>query len=97
MYSPWQSEKAWFLAAAAPWFFCQTTATFADANWRAMASVWSVDPSSTTMISMRLQAWLSADFILSAIQDSALNEGIRTDTSGSIDLLVIMENPSVRR
>jgi hypothetical protein len=49
-----------------------------------MAAVLSVDPSSTTMISVRGQACAKADSIVCPIQDWALKAGIRIDTSGFI-------------
>src|SRR5262245_31288708 len=47
-----------------------------------MDSVATVDPSSTTTISLRGQVWASADRIVSTIHSEALNAGMRMETSG---------------
>src|SRR5437867_3884667 len=54
-----------------------------------MDSVWSVEPSSTMMISFLGHVCLSADWIVSAIHSWALNAGMRIDTKG-----FMMEPPS---
>ena len=63
-------ENALFLAEAAPSFRCKITFTSLETNCRAIDSVLSVEPSSTTMISFRDHVWLTADLMLSAIQAS---------------------------
>ncbi len=60
----------------------ETTATSFEANRRATSAVRSLDPSSTTMISLRGQVWAIADWIVSAIHSSALYAGMRIETSG---------------
>src|SRR5208282_2714124 len=59
-----------------------TTATPFGANRRTTSAVRSVDPSSTTMISLRGQVWAIADWSVSAIHSSALYAGMRIETSG---------------
>src|SRR6266513_2367809 len=60
--------------------------TLSEANCCAIERVWSRDPSLITMTSILGQVWLSADLIVSAIQGSALNAGIKTDTKGFIGM-----------
>src|SRR5215510_14052790 len=92
MYSPRLSEKALFLAAAAPWFGWLTTVTPADEKRRATLNVWSFDPSSTTMISFGSQVCARADSIVCAMQSSALYAGMRIETSGFIGDRPTIEN-----
>src|SRR5437016_11680315 len=75
---------ALFLAAEAPRFSCVTTDTVLEANRRATESVWSRDPSLTTMISLFGHVCPSADWMVSAIHGSALYAGIRIETRGGM-------------
>src|SRR5262245_21908197 len=84
MKSPRLRARATFLAAEAPRFGCVVTDTPCEAKPRAIANVSSVEPSSTTMISVRGHVWASADWIVSAIQRLALNAGMRIETRGCI-------------
>src|SRR5258705_218747 len=49
-----------------------------------MAQVRSFEPSSTTMISLLGQVWLTADSSVSVNQCSALKAGIRIETKGGV-------------
>src|SRR3954447_26840457 len=80
MYSPCANDKALLRAEQAPQFSCATTFTDLDANCRAMRSVSSLDPSSTTMISLCAHVWSRADWIVERIQRSALYDGMRIET-----------------
>ena len=57
-----------------------TTLTSFEANRRAVAAVKSLEPSSTTMISLRGQVCARADRIVVAIHSSELYAGIRIET-----------------
>src|SRR5436309_1121779 len=61
------------------------TATPLEANCRAIATVSSRDPSSTTMISFLGHVSFSADLIVSPIHCPALYAGIRIETKGFIN------------
>src|SRR6266487_93742 len=76
------SGKPWFIAADIPWFFVDSKMT--SLNCRTTSAVRSVDPSSTTMISLRCHVWAIADSSVWAIVFSALYAVIRIETSGFI-------------
>jgi hypothetical protein len=63
------------LAADAPLFVWLNTVAPSDA---AIAAVWSVEPSSTTMTSTGFSVWAKTDFRQRGRNSSALNAGITT-------------------